>query len=249
MAECLYVHVFLFLSVPISLCYISTGTDIGDPDLVSSHFPSLSTNSSQSLGFTQWYGEFIWINQFGRWSPDAWVFGGKQSGPIAIFDETAARTVVVSPYSNFMAASHLYSDATEGGVAWGILGSIQHYPPNYSLQVVLHAHAGGINSAMEEWGSLLLTTYNKPSDGPAFDYTVQYLGYNTDHVGYCCCCCTALSLLDLKKPFQHPREHTTITTQRKEKITKKRYLTYTIIPNPSMSPTGSYSLILGGKWF
>eukprot|EP01147_Barroeca_monosierra_P007390 gene7390-9755_t len=187
-------------------------TAAGTPDNVLSSFPSfdLTHKPPIHLGAVSWFGEFI-DNGFlgpsvGTW-PDG-IEGGRGCGPIALFDRDTDDVIVFAPASEFMIAS---LEKTTTALRAGILGSVQSVPSEFSVSFTLTFHSDGINNGMMKWGHALLsvtthlrtfaastlfstdmieitvaTNYGKRTDGLAFDFTLQYLGYNTDHGAYYC---------------------------------------------------------------
>jgi hypothetical protein len=112
---------------------------------------------------------------------------------MAIMDGT--NTVVISAANSFMTSSQQLvrdtpckmecgnsSDNSSGGpgvLAYGLIGSISHVPPGFSLEVMMSLGAGP-NQAVRKWGGLLTHRYNKtnPEDK---DFTTTHLGYDTDN--------------------------------------------------------------------
>jgi len=157
---------------------------------VGTQFPVLEpAGSSADLGALTWHGnmacqgavrECTNTTRFAK-GEIASIPGGLSGGfPIVIFDDSSSQnSLVISPASNFMAGSHVY---TSGALAAGLLGSITSIPPGYSYETIVWA-GQGVNSAMTGWGRSLLTHYGKvpisvPSDR---DRTVDYLTYYTDN--------------------------------------------------------------------
>lgn len=67
---------------------------------------------------------------------------GLSGGPLAIFDQEG-NTVIISPFSQFMAASVTHPDFDKS-VGWGVMGGVQKVPPNYQYDTILY-YAKGIN--------------------------------------------------------------------------------------------------------
>ena len=83
---------------------------------------------------------FIILNW--RWNSHTKDIGsGLKSGPIAIFDEDGG-TVVISPFSKFMAASSRF--AADDSIGWGIMGGVKEVPAGYQFETIVY-HAKGIN--------------------------------------------------------------------------------------------------------
>ena len=51
----------------------------------------------------------------------------------------------------------------------------------FQIETILYYSESGINRAIEEWGQVLLTRYNKKRSFMEADFTVNYLGYYTDN--------------------------------------------------------------------
>ena len=64
-------------------------------------------------------------------------------GPLALFNK-AGKTVVISPYNNFMAASAWHVRKPGGHVAWGIMGGVNEIPAKFSYSTLL-VFTSGIN--------------------------------------------------------------------------------------------------------
>ena len=104
------------------------------------------------------------------------VAGGlEDTGPVCFFD--GAHAAVVSPASNFMAAS--YGRGARGAIAVGVMGGVASVPAGYALETIVHAAVGGVNGAMDAWGAALLARFG--NGRAAGDFTTRYLGYSTDN--------------------------------------------------------------------
>ena len=109
------------------------------------------------------------------------VGGGIQgSGPVVLFSEDLSTSLVLSSASNFMAASQTSGNAT---LSYGVMGAVRSIPANYSLSTIV-ALSRGVNQAMEQWGDILLSTYNKQRYAYKRDPAMQQLGYSTDNGAY-----------------------------------------------------------------
>eukprot|EP00041_Stephanoeca_diplocostata_P005931 m.71454 g.71454 ORF g.71454 m.71454 type:complete len:825 (-) comp16082_c0_seq11:633-3107(-) len=160
-------------------------------------------------GFYQWSGSGVpgypVVGPHGQWPADASTLKGGRSntGVIAVFDATnfyppnTDRTVVLSPASSFLMTSSNYirkntsspftqnqngSVPTES-LVFGIQGRATSVPAKYSTSTILHLGTG-INSAMREWGALLLARSGKPTDRYKSDFSLSQLGYTTDNGAY-----------------------------------------------------------------
>ena len=91
-------------------------------------------------------------------------------------------SMVLSVASNFMAASQVWA---EGTLSYGVMGAVTSIPEEYTVEVILAVHAdGGVNSAMESWGDVLLNKYGKERYAYRRDLAMQKLGYSTDNGAY-----------------------------------------------------------------
>ena len=161
-------------------------------DHVSSRFPSIAAGGGggggNDLGFLAFSGDMTGSGyKYGTLRSETGSVrlptGVAGFGPAAIFNRDASSSVVLSSYSQFMAASN--GPAPDGGVAYGLQGSITEVPAGYTLSfVVALSPAGGVNAAFEHWGDLMLTRYGKSRDVTYRDYSLRYLGYSTDNGAY-----------------------------------------------------------------
>eukprot|EP01062_Namystynia_karyoxenos_P072843 TRINITY_DN693_c0_g1_i1.p1 TRINITY_DN693_c0_g1~~TRINITY_DN693_c0_g1_i1.p1 ORF type:complete len:850 (+),score=240.54 TRINITY_DN693_c0_g1_i1:91-2550(+) len=104
------------------------------------------------------------------------------TGPVVAFNQDLKTSLVLSPFSNFMAANQNV-DATTGAIRYGIMGGVIEVPKGYSLATVITL-GEGVNSAMDSWGDVLLKTYGKSRYAYKRDMANQYLGYSTDNGAY-----------------------------------------------------------------
>jgi hypothetical protein len=165
--------------------------DLGDYDLAATVFPSLTTLTT-SLGFFTVAGnmgcpgatrECTYTSQ----NLTALPSGAAGGAPLAMFDASSEqRTLIVSPASNFMAATHVFSPNT---ISAGVLGSVTSIPAGWSLETIVFL-GSGMTDTFLGWGSSLLKRFNKlPVTVPATrDATLDALTYYTDNGGgyyYC----------------------------------------------------------------
>jgi len=172
------------------------GTATGDPEKIVSAFPSFgvarpaafhqyrSSSRASRRGFLNYAGEHTGSEfKLGEWgAADAAVGTGLAgTGPLCVFDENLGTSIVLSPFSSFMAASQLY-DGARRTLSYGVMGNVSRVPAGFALETVVVA-SRGINEAMVAWGDALLARSAKPRDGAwdGRDVTLQYLGYSTDN--------------------------------------------------------------------
>ncbi|CAL1533730.1 unnamed protein product [Lymnaea stagnalis] len=119
----------------------------------------------------------------GKWGPQASFTTGMQGGPLVIFDN-ATNALVISPMSQFMAASDQLNSSSQV-LHYGIMGLVDTVPSNYSVDFIIYYSNEGINQAMSGWGLFLRELYGKKQFYRTFmDTTVNYLGYWTDNGAY-----------------------------------------------------------------
>nr|XP_022321423.1 uncharacterized protein LOC111123413 [Crassostrea virginica] len=106
---------------------------------------------------------------------------GISGGPVAIFDQEG-NTVIIAPFSQFMASSVTHPDF-DNSVGWGVMGGVQSVPPGYQCDTILY-YAKGINKAFEGWGRLMKKWYGRTDDFVNTDITISHLGYWTDNGAY-----------------------------------------------------------------
>jgi hypothetical protein len=150
-------------------------------DDVSSAFPAFVTNATGQQGFLAFSGDMTGSGaKYGR-GLDV-PSGVSGFGPTCFFSEDLKTSVVLSSFSQFMAASN----SVGGGTAeYGLQGSITAVPADYSLSfVIAESSAGGVNAAFEEWGDKLLHRYGKSREMTYRDFSLNYLGYSTDNGAY-----------------------------------------------------------------
>jgi len=161
-----------------------------DRDQVATAFPVLAPSSAApELGYLTWAGnmacpgahrECTHTGKFNA-STITSVPGGFSGGaPLVIFDsESEQNALVISPASNFMAASQVYQT---GAIQAGLMGSIQSVPADYVLETVVHA-GEGVTETMVDWGRGLLDRFGKKPISVLSDRdrTIDFLSYYTDN--------------------------------------------------------------------
>nr|KAG5710636.1 hypothetical protein BaRGS_013282 [Batillaria attramentaria] len=110
------------------------------------------------------------------------ITDGLAGGPIALFDGSGD-TLVISPASQFMAASH-WHESEASRLAYGIMGGVDTVSPNYNMEFIVYYSSQGINKAFEGWGSFLRQMYGRTDSFVQDDWTIKYLGYWTDNGAY-----------------------------------------------------------------
>ena len=159
-----------------------TALNASDPytvrDDVSSAFPSFFANATgEKHGFLAFSGDMTGSGAKHGTSFHDIPTGVTGFGPTCFFSKDLKDSVVLSSFSQFMAASNGKRD---DGHAFGVQASITEFPVGYSLSFVLAASTkGGVNLAFEEWGDKLLHRYDKKRENSWRDYALNYLGYST----------------------------------------------------------------------
>ena len=170
--------------------HATEGSGTGDVDKIISAFPSLSlpreSNKAPERAYLQYAKAMVGSGyHLGRWDAKSSGVGSgiAGTGPLCIFRSDLRGSVVISPYSNFMAASQYFAD---GHLAYGVMGNVSSVPAGFVLEtLVQYTPEAGPNAAMVEWGSRLLDRYGKKrEDAWARDVSLQKLGYSTDNGAY-----------------------------------------------------------------
>ncbi len=173
------------------------GTSANDIDKLITSFPSFAMPSEGAprRGFLQYSKDMMGSHyRTGEWNAKASGVGSgiAGTGPLCVFSENLANSVVLSAFSNFMAASHYYdfrttdpSAAATTTLSLGLMGGIESLPAGYSVEFLMVHSVRGPNENMVRWGDKLLGRYGKSRTGAwERDLTLQTLGYSTDNGGY-----------------------------------------------------------------
>lgn len=137
------------------------------------------------IGFLSYGGFMIGDTNkhIGTWSNQTYtVNDGITGGPLALFDRDG-RTIVLSPFNNFMSASFLHDSNQGGNFYGGIMGGVSTIPAGYHQDFIMY-YDQGINKAFEGWGKTLRNFYGKSTQQQEGDITIKYLGYWTDNGAY-----------------------------------------------------------------
>ena len=153
-------------------------------------------NSNINLGFVHWSGIFTGYDntQYGTFDENGInTLKGSldNSGPLCIMDSLFNNAIVISPLTNVMAASD-YVNKTTNEYQCGIVGNITSIPNEFKQSWIMtltkykkNDNTNGVNIAMREWGDKQLQYYNKKRGNAHLrDFTLNYLGYSTDHGTY-----------------------------------------------------------------
>ena len=122
---------------------------------------------------------------FGEWDDKSSGVGSGITGtaPLCVFSADLKASIVLSPFSNFMAASQAW-DKGAGTLSYGVMGDVGTVPAGYKVETVLSL-GSGVAPAMIAWGDKLLAAYGKRRAAAwERDMTLRYLGYSTDNGAY-----------------------------------------------------------------
>ncbi|CAF1562476.1 unnamed protein product, partial [Didymodactylos carnosus] len=110
----------------------------------------------------------------GKWdSSTTFLKEGISGGPLIIFDQQ--NHVLISSFSEFMSTSMSHRGFRGGSIEFGIMGSIDPIPSNYSNSFIVYYGNKGINDAVYNWGLTLRKYYNKTENNLLNDLTINYL--------------------------------------------------------------------------
>eukprot|EP01084_Bolivina_argentea_P066462 121141_1 len=167
-------------------------------DGIISSFPSFIVTKppTEELGYVHFGGHFTAFvePQFGSWSSTdnqtELLSGGiMETGPMAIFNKQNSNCIVISALTDHMAINDnatLFDRHNQlKQMRWGIQGNVDTIPSDYEIYFILTIADGGVNSGMLEWGDRQLqwnsNNLKKRGDSHTRDYSLNYLGYSTDH--------------------------------------------------------------------
>ena len=150
-------------------------------DIISS-FPSfLVEELDLQRAFLSYGGNFASKVQIDSWGSTVPIPGGLEAGtPLVIFNSDMNKTVVISPQNSFMSASQTTIPTTYHTIGYGLLGSINEVPPSYTYKTLMVV-GENVTGTMRKWGELLRKEYNKDGRFRKTDFSLNYLGYWTDH--------------------------------------------------------------------
>ncbi|CAF0939280.1 unnamed protein product [Adineta steineri] len=125
----------------------------------------------------------------GNWTSSSTVIkSGMQGGPVVLFNSTQrgeGDTLVISPFSHFMATSLCQRHKASGGVLeYGVMGSMSSIPANYMHSLIIFYSPRGIGEAIREYGQTMQRAFNRTNVNRLNDLTINYLGYYTDNGAY-----------------------------------------------------------------
>ncbi len=165
-----------------------TASQSGDVDGVLSYFPSFRVGNftSSRLGYMQYNGDMVGSGyHLGEWDDKSSGIGSgiKGTGPLVVFTEDLSTSIVMSPFSHFMAANQAFSE-DDRTVSYGVMGNVSSVPAGYTLETIIQV-GSGVQSVMMDWGDALLSRSGKGRDDAwTRDFALQYLGYSTDNGAY-----------------------------------------------------------------
>lgn len=142
------------------------------------------------LGFLAFGGLMFGDMQkrIGRWNSEQVkkIESGLDSGPLVLFSNSSGDAIVLSSFSQFMAASAVYSETKDGGMAvtWGVMGTVTTIPAHFHLWTIASYSSQGINKAISAWGEVLRQYYGRGTEYRDSDMTNNYIGFYTDNGAY-----------------------------------------------------------------
>ena len=148
---------------------LKSGSDVNN---TISAFPSLRVKRPQlplpsDFAYMTFGGDFFGDanKKFGVWQSDQTIPDGiLNSGPMLFYNDKG-HALVISPYTNFMAAStHQRGEAPYKRLDWGIMGGIGELPAGFEHKTLAYCSDHGVGSALEGWGNLLRRVYRGQSN-------------------------------------------------------------------------------------
>ncbi|MBM9503414.1 carbohydrate-binding protein [Actinacidiphila acididurans] len=112
---------------------------------------------------------------FGRFQFN--TFAGASDSPWVFFDDKGS-TFILSAANHFQEAQT--SQASDGSIAAGVIGSVATLPAGYTRQTILSAK-DGVGAAHRAWGSALTRLAGKPLPANDAGVVLSTLGYWTDN--------------------------------------------------------------------
>ena len=148
---------------------------------VISAFPAFSVSDSDK-NYLGWAGNQLANTSVSKWSD---FFGDQEAGIPVLVHNNKLRSVVISPYDNFLTSVHASRNTSEGikVFAAGIKGSIGELPTNF-CHTTLMLFGNGVNNTMMAFGDQLLQLSGKKRVDAKKDFILSKLGYWTDHGGF-----------------------------------------------------------------
>ncbi|XP_064616875.1 uncharacterized protein LOC135480876 [Liolophura sinensis] len=164
--------------------YEGRNTSASSENAVIGGFPGFNVEGQKGdLGYLSYGGMMVADTDkvIGLWhNTTVNIEDGLEGGPIAIYDKHG-NVVIISPFSQFMAASNWHDGVLGGSVYWGIMGDVDRVPAGFTMETIVYYGNAGINKAFQGWGDILRTKYGKSSSYKRSDFTINYLGYWTDN--------------------------------------------------------------------
>ena len=108
------------------------------------------------------------------------------TAPIVFIDGSTSTALVMSPASNFMAASYSVHPAMNPpALQWGVMGGVSTIPSEYELSFMVYATSDGVRKTMMGLGDALLGAYGKSRfGGHEKDTSLRLLSFSTDNGAY-----------------------------------------------------------------
>ena len=174
-ADASKLHAERFVGAPSAYVqFAGVGVPAGDPDDEGCQMGPWPPNASIDAYSCQAGGALD--SEWGAF-PNQLDGGWQRSGALAISDDQANRTVVVSPFTDFTTTQQLQVGSV---VAYGPRGSIRHVPPGFTSSVIV-VPGRGIGRTMRRWGLALMAKHGKDPHMWKEDFSMKHLGYTTDN--------------------------------------------------------------------
>lgn len=138
--------------------------------------PAAAPNTFAFPNFSQYPPNLDHLTFSGTFAPP--TFSNFSSESPWIFFDSAFNTFILSPATNFMAASTIHGP--NGEIAAGIAASISSLPQGFEHRTLLVIEKG-INCAFETWGQALTALHGKTQPSSDADPSLNKVGYWTDN--------------------------------------------------------------------
>ncbi|KAH3722992.1 6 carbohydrate binding protein [Pelomyxa schiedti] len=154
----------------------ANNTSAGSTFELASCFPSF-TDTVTNFNYLTFQRKFA-RPHIGKWDNPQFEGGEFGGMPMVLYDSTL-RSLVISPFSNYMASGQTMSSHFGDIFGCGLEGKIEQIPVEFHHTTIM-VFGTAITSAMSQWGQYLLQATGKPLTFQQ-DMTTQKLGYYTDN--------------------------------------------------------------------
>ncbi|KAH3767847.1 Non-lysosomal glucosylceramidase [Pelomyxa schiedti] len=145
---------------------------------VSTCFPSFNV-ALEGINFITYTGEFA-EPLLGTWGDSSYPGGLTGGVPLCLYD-SALKSIVISPLTNFMTGIQEESSYFDA-LSCGIQGRIDSIPAGFSHTTIISFDTS-VTQAFYDWGSRLLQ-YSGKGRNDNFDLMAKILGYSTNNGAY-----------------------------------------------------------------